>query len=113
MNTLEDVTETQDGWFYSPRFHHAQKVNQNVYCYVSNMLYGYVVQLYMRGDTGFCKLEARSSTRDLASLIKMFELGEKWLEKYSSGNTKEIDKDFFSISNSKGAWRVGSIDYWI
>lgn len=113
MNGLELVTSTQDGWFYSPKFNHAQKVNEGVYCYVSNMLYGFVVQLYMRGDTGYCQLEARSTSRDIVGALKMFELGEEWLQKYSSGDLKEIEKDFFSISNREGAWREGSKEYWI
>jgi len=112
VNILKEYSESQ-GWFYSPKFNHGQKVNKGVYCYVSFMLYGFVVQLYLRKDTGFCLLEARTSDKNEKGLEKMFALGEQWLNKYESGNVEEIGNDFYSISNREGAWRVGSKEHWI
>lgn len=110
---FEIFTVAQEGWFYSYKFNHAQKVNDGVYCYVTPLLCGFNVQLYLRGDTSFCKLEARTGSETVEGLIKMFELGDQWLDKYSTGDMKEIEQDFFSISNPVGAWREGSKDNWI
>lgn len=86
------LSETE-GWFYTPTFRVYQKVNQDVYCYVSKYIGFYVLQLYERGTTGYCTLEARSKT-DIESL---FRLGEEWLNKYQQFDLEEVIKEPYHI----------------
>lgn len=85
----------RDGWFYTPTFGVYQQVNQDVYCYVSRYIGFYTLQLYKRGTTGLCTLEARSEANPEALLA----LGEKWLEQYRDFNQEEIVKSPYYIGN--------------
>lgn len=87
----------QSGWFYTPNFQVYQKVNQNVYCYVSKYIGFYTVQLYQRGTTGYCTLEARSKN----NVEGLFELGEKWLDNYGNMDIKEIQKNPYYIGRKQ------------
>jgi hypothetical protein len=74
----------ENGWVYSGKFKHYQKVNNKVYVYVTPQLFGrWVGQLYKRGDTGLCMLEARVEENE--EIEKLFTLAEKWLDKYGNG----------------------------
>lgn len=77
------------GWFYTPTFHVYQRVNQDVYVYVSKYIGFYVLQLYKRGTTGLCSLEVRSEE----NIKGLFELGETWLERYQEWDEELISKD--------------------
>lgn len=85
----------KDGWFYTPTFGVYQRVNQDVYCYVSRYIGFYTLQLYKRGTAGYCTLEARS----VVNAEALFELGEKWLEDYQDFNQKDIEKSQYYIGN--------------
>lgn len=113
MNLLEAVTSTQEGWFYSPEFNHAQKVNDGVYCYVSHLIFGYNVQLYIRGNVFMCELEARVDGQTVKGLHTLFQLAEDWLHQYKNGCLDEIRKDIYSVHNPDGVWFDGNKDYWI
>jgi hypothetical protein len=80
------------GWFFTPTFHVYQRVNKRVYCYVSKAFGFYILQLYERGTTGLCTLEARSK-----NIESLFELGEKWLEQYQDFPLEEIRKNRYYI----------------
>lgn len=88
------VTERK-GWFYTPTFGVYQRVNEEVYCYVSRYFGYYTLQLYKRGTTGLCTLEARSETNPEALLV----LGEEWLKQYRAFDREEIVKSPFYIGN--------------
>jgi hypothetical protein len=85
------LSEKED-WFFNT-FYVYQKVNQDVYCYVSRMIGFYTVQMYERSTTGLCTLEARSES----NMEGLFQLGEKWLEKYETWDMNEICKDPYYI----------------
>lgn len=85
----------KDGWFFTPTFNVYQKVNKEVYCYVSRQLGFYTVQLYQRGTIGLCTLEARSET----NIDALFQLGEKWLEDFNEFNIEEIQSCPYYIGN--------------
>lgn len=114
LDGIMDIERNTDGWFYSKKFNHYQKVNKNVYCYVSRLIYGYMVQLYFRGETGYCELEARTADRGLEGLEKMLKLGDEWLGKYGDSSREEVWKDFFHVFNAEGAWADSKKKaYWI
>ena len=103
------------GWFYSDTFNYWQKTNDRVVVYVSQLLYGYQVQLYYRGQISFCELEARTNDTSQTGYLKMFVLGEAWLDKYSNGDSELIQNDAFHISNPNGVWikNAEEKNYWI
>jgi hypothetical protein len=91
------------GWFFSETMNSYQKVNNEVYVYIQPMLWGYHhAQLYMRGSTGFCTLEARTER----NTHQLFALAESWLEKYNDGNVERLRVDYYHINNLNGAWGV-------
>ncbi|HMG14964.1 MAG TPA: hypothetical protein VK590_05935 [Saprospiraceae bacterium] len=102
-------------WFYSDTFDYWQKTRGKVVVYVSRLMYGYQVQLYYRGKLSYCELEARTSDQDETGYLKMFVLGEIWLDKYSDGNSEKIRNDSFHIANPKGFWISNHEEkkYWI
>lgn len=106
---------TERGWHYNARLNVYQKVKGRVFVYVSKLLFGYMVQLYLRGRKNMmiCHLEARTS--DPANLEKLFEMGEEWLEKYQDGDLNKIQQDMYSIANPDGVWGkdVHLKKYWI
>lgn len=110
---LYNTTKTKEDWFYSAKFNHAQRVNNQVYCYVSRLIYGYQVQLYLRGDVSYCSLEARTNDTSVQGVLKMFKMGEEWLAAYGDGNVKEINKDDFCVSNPDGVWFDDGKKYWV
>lgn len=75
----------KEGWFFN-RFHVYQRVNNDVYCYVSQQLGFYMVQLYRRATADFCILEARTD----GDIEKMFDLGMEWLNQFESWDEKAI-----------------------
>lgn len=83
----------KEGWFFTPTFRVYQKVNKDVYVYVSQMIGFYTVQLYERSTTGLCTLEARSETH----IEGLFQLGEEWLKKYEKWNIDSIRNDHHYI----------------
>ncbi|PLS19222.1 hypothetical protein CVD28_02090 [Bacillus sp. M6-12] len=83
----------KEGWFFTPTFHVYQRVNHDVYCYISRQLGFYTLQMYERGTTGYCLLEARSE----ANIEALFELGEDWLGKYEEWNEKALVKNPYFI----------------
>lgn len=87
---LFGVTQ-KEGWFFN-NFHVYQRVNEDVYCYVSKYIGFYVLQLYERSTTGLCTLEARSHTPEI-----LFQLGEEWLQTHQEWNEGKIRKDRFYI----------------
>lgn len=89
----------KEGWFYTPTFYVYQKVNQDVYVYVSKHFGYYVLQLYERGTTGYCTLEVRSEN----NIESLFELGESWLQKYHKWDEALIVKDPHYIGQRE--WR--------
>jgi hypothetical protein len=103
------------GWFYSDKFGYWQKTRGKVVVYVSELIYGFQVQLYYRGQISFCELEARTSDQDETGYLKMFVLGEIWLDKYNDGNSEKINNDSFHIANPKGVWIENREEknYWI
>lgn len=111
---IRDINAPQ-GWFYSEKFDYWQKTRDKVVVYVSRLLYGYQVQLYYRGQISFCELEARTSDVDETGYLKMFVLGEIWLDKYSDGDSEKINNDDFHIANPKGVWIENREEknYWI
>jgi hypothetical protein len=94
------------GWHYNKNYNIYQKVNGGVFVYVSRLSFGqgYMVQLYLKGHENMqsCQLEAKTSIHPL--LDYLFELGEEWLIKYSSGDLALIHRDKYSISNPHGVW---------
>jgi hypothetical protein len=102
-----------DGWYYSSKYDHWQKVNDCVYAYVTPMAWGYYkAQLYMRATTALCSLEVRTEN----DVQKMFSLAEEWLTKYADGNMEKIVKDKYSIDNPNGVWGKNFYhlkQYWI
>lgn len=90
------VTE-KDEWFFTPTFHVYQRVNQDVYCYVSRQIGFYMVQLYERGSTGLCLLEARSEHHVEA----LFELGEEWLNRYEKWNETALSQNPYFIGQTE------------
>jgi hypothetical protein len=103
------------GWFYSDKFDYWQKTRGEVVVYVSSLIYGFQVQMYYRGKISFCELEARTSDQDEFGYLKMFVLGEIWLDKYSDGDSDKINNDSFHIANPKGVWIENHEEknYWI
>jgi hypothetical protein len=90
----------ENGWFEN-NFNVHQKVNNNVYCYIQRMFGFYTLQLYMRGDTGYCTLEARSE-----NLQKLIALGESWLETYQNSDREQLQQDPYHIDSEQ--WK----QYW-
>lgn len=100
----------REGWIKNS-FGAWQKVNNHVYVYINPLLFGaYGVQLYLRGNTTHCELEARSST----SVDLMFDLGERWLQQYGE-EPERLPENYFHIMNPNGAWRkdYDKKAYWI
>lgn len=92
-------TTEREGWFFTPTFGAYQKVNQDVYVYVIHHIGFYVLQLYQRGTTYMCTLEARSKGNPEA----LFELGETWLQKYQVWDNSLLEQDVHSITQPE--WR--------
>lgn len=92
------------GWFHSPLYNQYQKVNKKVYVYVMRTLYGWQVQLYRRGDTSMCELEARTCDIDEIGFLKMISLGDKWLKEYGNLETNKLMQDKFHVFNQEGVW---------
>lgn len=82
----------KEGWMFN-NFGVYQKVNKDVYVYVSRMMGFYTVQMYERATIGLCTLEARSET----NIEGLFQLGEEWLNKYEKWDADEIMKDPYYI----------------
>jgi len=89
----------KEGWYYTPTFNVYQKVNKDVYCYVSQYFGYYTVQLYERGTTGLCTLEARSQ----GDIDALFALGEQWLSEHKDWNEKKLKNSPYSITQVE--WR--------
>ena len=84
----------KEDWFYTSTFGVYQKVNKDVYCYVSRYIGFYTVQLYKRGTAYLCTLEARSKD-DVEGL---FELGEKWLNEHEKWDDKILVQSQYHIT---------------
>lgn len=96
--------KTPSGWFWSDTFHHWQKRNKEIYCYVSPIMGGHKAQLYITGTAAMCELEVQTFNNDMVSLAKIFVIAEEWLHKYSDGDLNNIHQDKYSISNPNGVW---------
>lgn len=74
----------KDGWIFSLTFHHFQKRKDEVYVYITPCLFGtWKAQAYPKKGRGICALEAQ--IHDPSEIEKLFDLSEKWLEKYHQG----------------------------
>jgi hypothetical protein len=104
-----------EGWFYSEKFNYWQKVEGKVVVYISELIYGYQVQLYYKGKIDFCELEARTNMKTEKGYKKLFMIGEMWLLNYSDGDSKKIQNDQYHISNPNGVWVKNREEkkYWI
>lgn len=102
-------------WFYSDKFSYWQKTRGKVVVYVSRLMDGYQVQLYYRGQLSYCELEARTSDEGENGYLKMFVLGEIWLDKHSTGDSEKVKNDSFHIANPSGVWIKNRKEknYWI
>lgn len=89
----------REGWFFTPTFNVYQKVNNKVYVYVSRQFGFYTLQMYERGTTGLCTLEARAET----NIEELFKLGEEWLQQHEDYNQETIQKSPYYIG--KRTWR--------
>jgi chitinase len=109
------LIQAPNGWFYSEKFNYWQKTEGRVVAYVTELICGYQVQLYHRGQIGFCELEARTNDNTKEGYKKMFMLGEMWLLTYSDGDFEKINNDKFHISNPNGVWIKNREEknYWI
>lgn len=85
----------KEGWFFTSTFKVYQKVNKEVYCYVSRQLGFYTLQLYERGTTSLCTLEARSKT----NIDALFKMGEEWLNEYQDFDVDKIKESPYYIGN--------------
>lgn len=85
----------RDGWFFTQTFNVYQRVNQDVYVYISKQFGFYTLQLYQRGTTNFCTLEARSET----NLEALFKLGETWLHDFEHYEETKILSCPYYIGN--------------
>jgi hypothetical protein len=110
ITTEQLAIEGSDDWFWSERFKVYQKVNKEVYVYVSRLLFGWQAQCYLRGNVTMCTLEARTSDTSDVGFKKMIATGEEWLEKYGE-NVEEMRDDFFHIDGE--AWNNGKKEFWI
>lgn len=88
-----------EGWFYTPTFSVYQRVNKDVYVYVSKAIGFYMVQLYERGTASFCTLEARSEN----NVEALFKLGEEWLIRHKNWDSQAISMDKHYIGQKE--WR--------
>lgn len=106
---------TPEGWFYSDKFNYWQKTEGRVVAYVSQIIYGFQVQLYHRGQISFCELEARTDNNTETGYKKLFFLAEMWLLIYSDGDFQKIQNDTYHISNPNGVWVKNREEknYWI
>lgn len=84
----------KDGWFFTPQFNVYQKVNKDVYCYVSRYLGFYTIQLYERGTISLCTLEARCEY----DIERLFSIGERWLKDYETLDVEAIKENPYHIS---------------
>jgi len=87
----------KEGWFFTKKFNVYQRVNQDVYVYVSRQFGFYTLQLYQRGTTSLCTLEARSES----NLDALFELGESWLKEFEKYDENQIQSCPYYIGNPK------------
>lgn len=87
--------EEKEGWFFTPQFNVYQKVNKNVYVYVSRQFGFYTLQMYERGTVSLCTFEARSEN----NIQALFKLGESWLEEYQDFVHEEIMACPYYIGN--------------
>jgi hypothetical protein len=107
--------EAPSDWFYSEKFNYWQKTEGRVVAYVSEIIYGYQVQLYHRGQISFCELEARTNNKTQEGYKKLFFLAEMWLLIYSDGDFEKINNDNYHIANPNGVWGKNRVEknYWI
>ncbi|QNR70478.1 hypothetical protein IAQ67_28630 (plasmid) [Paenibacillus peoriae] len=116
LNYRLHLLAAQYGWHHNKRYNLYQKVNGRVFVYVTPMLWGYAqVQLYKRGysEMSVCKLELRAETAE--RYRDLFQVGEVWIQKYSSGDEKLMASDIYAVSNPKGVWGTKAEEglYWI
>lgn len=88
----------KEGWFYNT-FHVYQRVNKDVYCYVSRQFGFHMVQLYRRGTADYCILEARSE----GDINELFDLGIEWLNQFEKWDDDAISKCPYYIGQE--LWR--------
>ncbi|GAB6474130.1 hypothetical protein CON36_35415 [Bacillus cereus] len=107
-----------DGYFFSPTYRHYQKVQNQIYVYVTPELgHSWKVQAYIRGTAEMCSLEARiyMNSNELPTLYspdeilerygqnisKLFELAEIWLDRYGD-DSEAMKADVFNPFHIKG-----------
>ncbi len=104
---VDAVQNIRTGWHYNLNLNVFQKTENKCYVYVTRLISGYCVQLYLRGavkNSNYCLVELRTDNHSKENLEKMFKYGERWLSFYSDGNEEKILKDQFSTYNPKGVW---------
>lgn len=107
-----------DGYFFSSRYRHYQRVRNQIYVYVTpEWGHSWKVQAYIRGTADVCSLEAKIHMKSNVELhklspdeilerygqniSKLFELAEIWLDRYGD-DAEAMKADVFRINGWQG-----------
>lgn len=84
-----------NGWVYSAKFHHFQKVNNLVYVYITAQGSRWIAQMYLRKETGVCNLEVRTYK---GNIVELFNLAEEWLLQYGDNPAAHIENPYYPFA---------------
>ncbi|QST02111.1 hypothetical protein IMZ31_21920 (plasmid) [Pontibacillus sp. ALD_SL1] len=104
------MVRVPEGFFFSETYHHYQKVNNEIYVYVTPELFGrWKAQAYLRGTTGFCSLETRiQADGDPKKIEKLFHVAESWLHLYGD-DPESMKEDPFNPFHKDG-WQGADLE---